>query len=79
MISKKIDDKLVILDLEREKIYFLNKTAEAVWHIFSTKKTITQAVKELLKKYKVSKPTAIKDIETIIDKYQNILFFSSRK
>jgi hypothetical protein len=66
---KKVDDGLLILDKNREKIHQLNETASFVWECFTEGQKPVEIAAEIAKKFDVSEAVARRDIDKIIEQF----------
>ena len=66
VISKKLDDEIVLVDLETESIYSLNETGARFWELMGEKKSIDQIIIELQDEYEITEEELQIELETII-------------
>ena len=54
VISRKLEDEIVLIDLRTESIYSLNETGAKFWELINEGKRINQINAELRKEYNIS-------------------------
>lgn len=74
LLAKKIDGKLVIFDIRSGKLYTLNETAAFIWRYVKKPRTLNELIDEMSNEYNISRVTARKDIQTLIQRYKGGLF-----
>lgn len=67
LISQKVDDRLTVFDGERSLLYTLNETASFIFKKVKSGKDKKDIVKELIKKYKIKRERAKRDVEELIE------------
>lgn len=66
VISRKFDDEIVLIDLNSEEIYELNKTGARFWELLGEGKRIDQIEVELRNEYDISIEELETELESII-------------
>ena len=67
VISRKMVDDVVLVNLNTEQIYTLNETGARFWELLESGKSIDQILVELLKKYDITEAELLSEIHAIVD------------
>jgi len=72
LIWRKIENKVFIIDSEKEKMHSLNSTASFIWNMIIKDKTPDEIITLMHKEFDIKDKNIIKkDIEEIILKFKN--------
>lgn len=66
VVSKQLDDEMVILDLATETYFGLNDMGTAIWRSLTAGNSIEQAYELLLAEYDVEPETLHNDLQTLL-------------
>lgn len=64
---RNIENNIIIVDLDREKVLDLDNSAKEIWELIDGKKSITDIAENLIEKYDISKQDIVKDIISFIN------------
>jgi hypothetical protein len=73
VVSKTIEEQVVILDLQEGFFYTLNDTAGDIWNFISKPKSEDEIISYLVQKYNEDETKVKKDVEKFINKYKDSL------
>jgi hypothetical protein len=78
IVTQELSGELVILNLENEGYYHLNKVASHFWELLEELETVEAVVIKMLELYDVDEKTLLKDLKDIIDELvsEKIVFTS---
>jgi len=66
VISKKMDDEMVLVNLKSEIIYTLNETGAKFWELIEEGKSFGQIITELQAEYNITKEELTTELEAIV-------------
>jgi len=66
VISKKMDDEMVLVNLKSEIIYTLNATGAKFWELIEEGKSFGQIITELQAEYNITKEELTTELEAIV-------------
>jgi len=66
VISKKMDDEMVLVNLKSEIIYTLNATGAKFWELIEEGKSFGQIITELQAEYNITKEELMNELEAIV-------------
>lgn len=66
LLSEKVDDALIVVNVQEGKVHELNASAAWLWERLSEPKDATEVVELFCEQYDVSIYTAHKDVESIL-------------
>lgn len=66
-ISSKIEDEVVMVDVELGKYFTLNSVASSIWEIVTSPMTTDEIVEELMHEYDIDKATCTSETKTFLD------------
>jgi len=72
LLSSDMDDELVMMDLESNNYYGLNKVGKDIWEKIEEPTTLEELCSDLIKKYNVSFDKCKEDITPFLEKLQEM-------
>lgn len=69
VVSRKVGDRLVVVDLQTNRIYELNPTASRLWELLETGRDRAELEQAMLKEFEVREP----DLSVNLDETLNLL------
>ncbi|MDD3775749.1 MAG: PqqD family peptide modification chaperone [Sulfurovaceae bacterium] len=70
IIASPMDDELVMMSMENNAYYGLNKVGRKIWELLESEQTLDTLCDELLKQYDVDRATCYRDILVIVSKME---------
>lgn len=72
LATEQVEDDLLVLDQENEKIHQLNATARVVWECIQEGYETEQIIDEITQSFEVSKETAGSDVQAILQNFLDL-------
>lgn len=66
-ISSKIEDEIVMVDVELGKYFTLNSVASSIWEIVSEPLSMKEIVDQLMEEYDIDESTCIKETKLFLE------------
>ena len=67
VVTRRLDDELVLLNLDSEAYYGLDEVGTRMWEVLSSSPSVEAAFEQLRSEYDVDAPRLRKDLEKLID------------
>ncbi|WP_345986759.1 PqqD family protein [Sulfurimonas sp. HSL-1656] len=67
VFSQRVDDEIVLLDMESENYFGLDSVATDIWQLLQDGKTFQETVDALRNMYEVDQDVLKKDLETFVE------------
>ena len=72
VISREIDDELLVLDTESDRIHQLNRTASIIWRLCDASTSTDTIVSTLTQAFDVPRETAERDVAQTLQQLQDL-------
>ena len=72
VISREIDDELLVLDTESDRIHQLNRTASIIWRLCDASTSTDTIVSALTEAFDVPRATAERDVAATLQQLQDL-------
>ena len=72
VISREIDDELLVLDTESDRIHQLNRTASIIWRLCDASTSTDTIVSTLTEAFDVPRETAERDVAQTLQQLQDL-------
>ena len=72
VISREIDDELLVLDTESDRIHQLNRTASIIWRLCDASTSTDTIVSTLTEAFDVPRKTAERDVAATLQQLQDL-------
>ena len=72
VISREIDDELLVLDTESDRIHQLNRTASIIWRLCDASTSTDTIVSTLTEAFDVPRETAERDVAATLQQLQDL-------
>ncbi|XPV69514.1 MAG: PqqD family peptide modification chaperone [Halarcobacter sp.] len=72
LLSSEMDSELVMMDLELNNYYGLNKIGKDIWELLENDLTLEELCNKLIEKYEVSFEQCNEDISPFIEKLEKL-------
>jgi hypothetical protein len=81
IIHNDIDGEVVIMSIEQNKFYGIDKIGTCIWKLLDTPKNVENIIDEMLKQYNVTREVCETDILSFLNKmaHQNMLIITECK
>ena len=79
LATEEIDDDLLILDKENEKIHQLNASAKAVWESLQQNLDTDEMVQQFVKTFDIAPDVATSDVTRILDQFRALKLVEARE
>lgn len=70
IITSPMEDELVMMSMENNAYYGLNKIGREIWELLQSEQTLETLYYELMEKYDVDPDICKRDVETLINKLE---------
>lgn len=77
VITKSINDEFIILDPSKGSLYRLNETAQQIWKITRSEKSISEIISSISIKFDIQDKKSEKEIIDFIKDHIDSLFFTT--
>ena len=71
VVSRKLGDRLVVVDLRSNRIYELNRTASRIWELLDDGSDKTELEETLLKEFDVERSVLSQEIDRTIAQFSS--------
>lgn len=68
VVSRKLGDRLVVVNLRTNRIYELNRTASRVWELLEARAGRAELEETLSAEFDVERPVVAQDVDGMLDK-----------
>jgi hypothetical protein len=72
VISQEVNNELLVLDTESDRIHQLNRTASTIWRLCDASTSTDTIVSTLTRMYDVSRETAEKDVVQTLQQFKDL-------
>lgn len=66
--TQEVDDEIIILDMNTENYFGLNKIGSAIWQVIKEKPVLNEVYETLLERYDVESEVLMADLENFVEK-----------
>ncbi|MGW8169142.1 MAG: PqqD family protein [Sulfurovaceae bacterium] len=66
--TQEVDDEIIILDMNTENYFGLNKIGSAIWQAMKEKQVLNEVYETLLERYDVEAEVLMADLENFVEK-----------
>jgi hypothetical protein len=66
VVARRVGDEVVLVQLERNQIFALNKTGARLWELVSGGATTDEAISRMLTEFDVSRPQLEEEVKSIV-------------
>lgn len=71
-VASKLDDELVMIDVDLGKYFSMNPVASSIWECIETPKSINEISETLLINYSVDEETCTKEVKTFLSELMSM-------
>lgn len=70
-IHSKIDDEVVMVNVEQGNYYSLNRVGSSIWELLETPKSVEEICSELMNEYEINEYDCKKEVESFVEALLN--------
>lgn len=71
-ISGRLDNEMVMMDIQKGKYFALNPVATRIWDLLEQPLTMDQLCNQLMEQYAVDQPTCQREVANLLDEMERL-------